>query len=118
MRALLEPTILTDMRDGMKVIDQEIFGSCVGVLPFDALNDAINHGNNTPFALAAGIGFAIAAAHEIDEGFIGQVGGTNFPRAKNGRLGLSGVLDRRVAPECQIPGGRHQPPAVVAERSR
>jgi hypothetical protein len=66
----------------MKVIDQEIFAPCVSVLPFDALNHAINHANNTPFVLAADIGFAIAAAHEIDEGFIGQVGGTNFPRAK------------------------------------
>src|SRR5580698_9369692 len=58
-----------------------------------------------PSRLAQSVGFAITAAHEIDEAFIGQVSGGNLPRARNGDLGLTGILDRRVAPERQIAGG-------------
>lgn len=54
-RSVLQPTILTELRDGMKVLDQEIFAPCVSVLPFDVLDDAFVHANNTPFGLAAGI---------------------------------------------------------------
>jgi succinate-semialdehyde dehydrogenase / glutarate-semialdehyde dehydrogenase len=53
--SVLEPTIVTGARDGMKVVDQEIFAPCVAVLPFTSLDDAIKHANNTPFGLSAGI---------------------------------------------------------------
>ena len=69
-----------------------------------------------PGGLAQSIGFAVAAAHEIDEAFIGQVGGRNLPCVRNGRLGLTGILDRRVAPERQIAGRRYQPQTFIAER--
>ena len=71
---------------------------------------------HVPSRLAQSVGFAIAAAHEIDEAFIGQVGGSNLPRARNGDLRLTGILDRRVAPERQIASGRHQPPALIAKK--
>ena len=54
-RALMQPTILTGAQDGMKVLDQEIFAPCVSLLPFDDLSSALEHANNTPFGLAAGI---------------------------------------------------------------
>jgi succinate-semialdehyde dehydrogenase/glutarate-semialdehyde dehydrogenase len=52
---VLAPTVLTDVKDGMKVVDQEIFAPCVCICPFDCLDEAFYHANNTPFGLAAGI---------------------------------------------------------------
>jgi succinate-semialdehyde dehydrogenase/glutarate-semialdehyde dehydrogenase len=54
-RAVLQPTILTNVQDGMRVIEQEIFAPCVSILPFKALEEAVAHANNTPFGLSAGI---------------------------------------------------------------
>jgi succinate-semialdehyde dehydrogenase/glutarate-semialdehyde dehydrogenase len=39
----------------MRLVDEEIFAPCVAVLPFDDLNEAVKHSNNTPFGLSAGI---------------------------------------------------------------
>jgi succinate-semialdehyde dehydrogenase/glutarate-semialdehyde dehydrogenase len=52
---VLSPTILTDVSVGMRVVDEEIFAPCVAVLPFDDLDAAVKHANNTPFGLSAGI---------------------------------------------------------------
>ncbi|BCJ92196.1 succinate-semialdehyde dehydrogenase [Terrihabitans soli] len=52
---VLSPTILTHVADGMRVVDEEIFAPCVVILPFDELDAAVKHSNNTPFGLSAGI---------------------------------------------------------------
>jgi len=54
-RALFQPTIVTGARDGMRILDEEVFAPCVSVLPFDDIGDAMEHANNTPYGLAAGI---------------------------------------------------------------
>ncbi|TJV46309.1 MAG: aldehyde dehydrogenase family protein [Mesorhizobium sp.] len=51
----LSPTILTNVSDGMEVVDREIFAPVMSILPFDRLDDAVKHANNTPFGLAAGL---------------------------------------------------------------
>lgn len=53
--ALMQPTLITDVQDGMKVVDHEIFAPCVVLLPFDHLEAALTHANNTPYGLAAGV---------------------------------------------------------------
>lgn len=52
---VLEPAVMTGVRSGMRVIDQEIFAPVVCVMPFEKLEEAVTHANNTPFGLAAGI---------------------------------------------------------------
>jgi len=54
-KALLYPTILTDVRPEMRVMCDEIFGPVVSVVPFGALDDAITQVNSTSFGLAAGL---------------------------------------------------------------
>jgi succinate-semialdehyde dehydrogenase/glutarate-semialdehyde dehydrogenase len=54
-RSVLTPTIITNVNSGMKVLDEEIFAPCVVVLPFDELAAAVQHANNTPYGLAAGV---------------------------------------------------------------
>ena len=52
---MLQPTVLTGVRPGMKVIDEEIFAPVVSVLPFHTLEGAIDGSNALPFGLATGI---------------------------------------------------------------
>ncbi|OWT76790.1 MULTISPECIES: aldehyde dehydrogenase family protein [unclassified Achromobacter] len=54
-RSVLEPTILADVRVGMKVVDQEIFAPVVTLLPFDKVSEVIDSINATPYGLAAGV---------------------------------------------------------------
>lgn len=51
----LAPTILTNVKDGMEVVDKEIFAPVISILPFDQLDEAVGHANNTPYGLAAGL---------------------------------------------------------------
>ena len=53
--AVLQPTIVSRVAPGMKVIDQEIFAPVVSIMPFDQLNEAIESINATPFGLATGV---------------------------------------------------------------
>jgi succinate-semialdehyde dehydrogenase/glutarate-semialdehyde dehydrogenase len=54
-RALLYPTILTDVRPEMRVMCDEIFAPVVSVIPYRSFDDAIAQVNSTPFGLAAGL---------------------------------------------------------------
>lgn len=72
---VLQPTVLTGVRPGLKVIDQEIFAPVVSLLPFDALDEAIDAINALPFGLAAGVftrdlDGALAAARRIRAGAV------------------------------------------------
>lgn len=53
--AMLQPTVIVDAHSGMRVVDEEVFAPVISILPFDHLNKAIDHANNTPYGLAAGI---------------------------------------------------------------
>lgn len=54
-RSVLAPTILANVADGMKVVDQEIFAPAISILPFSNFEDVIVHANNSPYGLAAGV---------------------------------------------------------------
>jgi phenylacetaldehyde dehydrogenase len=51
----VEPTVLTNTRDDMKVIREEIFGPVVAALPFKDIEDVARHANDSIYGLAAGI---------------------------------------------------------------
>ncbi|MFC4276232.1 aldehyde dehydrogenase family protein [Achromobacter aloeverae] len=53
--SVLEPTILANVREGMKVMDQEIFAPVVTLIPFDDIDAVIASINATPYGLAAGV---------------------------------------------------------------
>ncbi|MDB9810192.1 aldehyde dehydrogenase family protein [Planktomarina temperata] len=73
--SVLQPTILTGVKSGMKVVDEEVFGPVVSIIPFDDLEAAISHANDTPYGLAAGvftsnIGSALNAARKMRFGAV------------------------------------------------
>lgn len=51
----IEPTIFTDVRDDMKIVQEEIFGPVVCAMPFDDPNEVLKRANDTDYGLAAGI---------------------------------------------------------------
>jgi acyl-CoA reductase-like NAD-dependent aldehyde dehydrogenase len=50
-----EPTILTGVRAGMKVYDEETFGPVVSVYSFATDQEAVDKANDTPYGLNASI---------------------------------------------------------------
>ena len=51
----VEPTLLTNVRPGMKVVDEEIFGPVVCAMPFEKTEEVTAQMNNSPFGLAGAI---------------------------------------------------------------
>ena len=51
----VEPTIFTNVRNDMRVAQEEIFGPVLCVIPFKDEEEAIAIGNDTRFGLAAGV---------------------------------------------------------------
>ena len=49
----VEPTVLVNTSDRMKVVREEIFGPVVTVMPFSDVDDLIAKANNTPYGLGA-----------------------------------------------------------------
>lgn len=54
-RGLLWPTILTNVPNRSRVLEQEIFAPVVVIIPFDHLHDVIEDINALPYGLASGI---------------------------------------------------------------
>lgn len=50
-----EPTVLTEVPEGAKVLTSEVFGPVVSVIPFKDLDDAIAAANDSEYALQAGV---------------------------------------------------------------
>ncbi len=53
--ALVEPTVLTDTDETMKVVSEEIFGPVVCIMKYNTIEEAIEKSNNSKFGLQAGI---------------------------------------------------------------
>ena len=51
----VEPTIFTNVRDDMRIAQEEIFGPVLSLLSFRDEDDVITRANATPFGLAAGV---------------------------------------------------------------
>ena len=51
----VEPTVLVDTNENMKVVREEIFGPVVTAIPFTDYDDVVKQANDTVYGLAAGI---------------------------------------------------------------
>lgn len=52
---VVQPAILANVRRGMKVLEQEIFGPVLCVIPFKDFEEAVAGANDQPYGLAVGI---------------------------------------------------------------
>jgi len=70
----IEPTILADVKQSMKVAQEEIFGPVVCVIPFDTEAEAIEIANDIPFGLGCSIWTRdVARAHRVARDVIAGV---------------------------------------------
>ena len=51
----VQPTIWTGLSDTSRVVQEEIFGPCCALLPFDDEDEVITRSNNTSYGLAASV---------------------------------------------------------------
>jgi glyceraldehyde-3-phosphate dehydrogenase (NADP+) len=73
--SLVEPTVLTGTKAGMKVCDEEVFAPVVVVEPVASFREAVDAVNRSEFGLQAGVftrdlGNAMAAFREIEVGAV------------------------------------------------
>jgi phenylacetaldehyde dehydrogenase len=62
----VEPTVLVDTKDYMKVVQEEIFGPVVAAIPFDNPEELLPRANDSVYGLAAGIWTRdISKAHKL-----------------------------------------------------
>ena len=62
----VRPTVFADAKSSMRIVQEEIFGPVVAVLPFDSEDDAVRIGNDTMFGLGSGIWTRdVSRAHKV-----------------------------------------------------
>jgi acyl-CoA reductase-like NAD-dependent aldehyde dehydrogenase len=92
----LEPAIFIDVKPGMTIAQEEIFGPVLAVLPYDSDDEAIAIANDTIYGLAGGVWSgdkerALRIARRIRAGQVDVNGGRFNPMAPFGGYKRSGI---------------------------
>ena len=100
--SFIEPTVLSEVSDEMKIFKDETFGPVVAISSYSDINDAINRANQSEFALGASI-FGNKnideVAKNLDAGMlginqgVGSIGDTPWIGAKQSGYGYHGSPD-------------------------
>jgi aldehyde dehydrogenase (NAD+) len=51
----VKPTVFADVRDEMKIAEEEIFGPVMSIIPFEGIDEVIDRANRTMYGLAAAV---------------------------------------------------------------
>ncbi|MFC4466421.1 aldehyde dehydrogenase family protein [Streptomyces xiangluensis] len=61
-----KPTVIADLANDSRVVQEEIFGPVLTVQPFDSEDEAVEMANSTPYGLASGLQTSnLARAHRV-----------------------------------------------------
>ncbi|GAA3746831.1 acyl-CoA reductase-like NAD-dependent aldehyde dehydrogenase [Spinactinospora alkalitolerans] len=92
----VRPTVFADVRNDMRIAQEEIFGPVLVLIPYGSEEEAVEIANDTPYGLAAGVWagdkeHALAVARRLRAGQIEVNGGAFNPLAPFGGYKQSGV---------------------------
>jgi acyl-CoA reductase-like NAD-dependent aldehyde dehydrogenase len=63
-----EPTVLADVAEGVRIVDEEQFGPAVPILKYDTVDEAVERANDTKFGLSGSVwGADLARATSVAE---------------------------------------------------
>lgn len=51
----VKPTVFTDCKDSMKIVEEEVFGPVMAILTYETIDEAVERANATELGLAAGV---------------------------------------------------------------
>jgi succinate-semialdehyde dehydrogenase/glutarate-semialdehyde dehydrogenase len=109
--SVVQPTLLTNVRRGMRIVDHEVFGPLISIIPFDTLDEAVDLANASPYGLAAGI-FTRDMSRGLKAARRMRFGGVHINEASSARadaMPFGGVKDSGF--------GREGPHYAIAEMS-
>lgn len=91
----VKPTILADVRNDMRVAQEEIFGPVLALIPYDTVEEAVETANDTVYGLNAAVWSGdpeqgLAVARRLRAGQIELNGGAMNPKAPFGGYKRSG----------------------------
>jgi succinate-semialdehyde dehydrogenase/glutarate-semialdehyde dehydrogenase len=92
-----EPTVLTDVRKGMRILEEETFGPVAPLIPFRDEAEVIGAANDTRYGLAAyffsrDVSRCVRVAEQLQYGIIGMNDGSpSVPQAPFGGFKESGI---------------------------
>jgi aldehyde dehydrogenase (NAD+) len=71
----IQPTVFADVKDEMKIAEEEIFGPVMSIIPFQGTDEVVERANRTMYGLAAAvwtrdIGKAMAVANSVRAGTV------------------------------------------------
>jgi aldehyde dehydrogenase (NAD+) len=99
----VEPTLLADVTNSMRVAQEEIFGPVVALLAYDDLDEAVRIANDSPYGLSgsvwsADLDAAVAVARRIRTGMVSVNGAPQAYGTPFGGYKMSGI-GREMGPE-------------------
>ncbi|HEY3900823.1 MAG TPA: aldehyde dehydrogenase family protein [Chthoniobacter sp.] len=94
------PTLLTQVRDEMKVASQEVFGPVIPLLRYTSVTDALARANATPHGLAAYVyGGDLAQCLAVARGIEAGIVGVNEWRPLKAEIPFGGVKQSGIGAE-------------------
>ncbi|KAI1144006.1 aldehyde dehydrogenase [Hypoxylon sp. FL0543] len=95
------PTVFTNVKPGMKIYREEIFGPCVAIIPFKTEEEALEMANDTTYGLSSAV-FTnnVGRAHRVASEFEAGMVHINSTNATDFKVPFGGTKQSGIGREC------------------